>query len=190
MLSAIKKFASPRRQNPPEEPSLFNAAKDGKLDTVDQLLAEGHNPNGNGGEYPILHAAARKPNNAAVIGALIANNVKLETVSRRGITAVQFAAMEGNTLNIIALLESRANVNTLPLSDSALHYAAANNHYTTAIALLLRGADTSATNTYGRIPAELAKTPKMKTVLQSSMDELKARAAKIGLDGLDPEASR
>jgi ankyrin repeat protein len=145
------------------ETALMVAARTGKVDAVNALLARGADPNAKEnwrGQTALMWAAAE--GHAAVIQILIARGADVHARSNGGFTPILFAAREGHIAAVEALIKAGANMNdSLPVrrrpaqaeaaapvtpefGANAFLLAAANAHYELAAWLLDRGADPNA----------------------------------------------
>jgi ankyrin repeat protein len=141
------------------ETPLMVAARTGRIDAVNTLLARGADPNVTEdwrGQTALMWAAAE--GHAAVIDALVARGAGVHVRSNGGFTPLLFAAREGRIAAVDALMKAGADMNdSLPVrrrpaqnatspatpetGPNAFLLAAANAHYELAARLLDRGAD-------------------------------------------------
>ena len=142
------------------ETPLMVAARTGKADAVQVLLAKGANPNAVEGwrkQTALMWAAAE--GHAGLIPILVAAGADLHARSSGGFTPLLFAARDGRIAAVQALLAAGANLNdALPARGAAVPSRAAagetglnafllatgNAHYELATWLLERGADPNA----------------------------------------------
>lgn len=126
---------------------LHIAASIGNSDILDALMTRSPKPDVNlatNSGTTMLHLAVSK-NHVDVVNKLINEyHVKTTTKDKRGITALQRAAANGNCLLIKKLLQAKAFINS---SDNdgwtALHHALAEGHGDAGILLVNLGADVS-----------------------------------------------
>src|SRR5262245_5413419 len=140
------------------ETALMVAARTGKIEAVNALLARGADPNIKEqwrGQTALMWAAAE--GHAPVIDALLARGADVKARSNGGFTALLFAAREGRIAAVEALLKAGADMNDslpirrrpnqnvlTPASEAGLNVfllASANAHYELAAWLLDHGAE-------------------------------------------------
>jgi ankyrin repeat protein len=135
---------------------LHVAAKSGKTEAVELLLARGANSDPKwsvNGMTPLICAV--QENHADIVRLLLAKQANPSSKAN-GMTALHWAARNGNLEIMKMLLDAGANVN---LKDSSgrtpLHEAAANGTKEMAEFLLLKGADVNAKDNKGDSPWNL-----------------------------------
>lgn len=151
------------------ETALMTAARTGKVDAVNALVARGANVNAkepSQRQTPLMWAAAE--NHAAAAQLLVRHGADLSARSATGFTALLYAVRAGGFDTVKALLAAGADVNDAVVMQgpavapkgaangghqghamlmnqvSALHIAIANLHYEIAALLLEQGADANA----------------------------------------------
>ena len=156
------------------ETILMTASRVGNSEAVKALLDRGANPNAKEsfkGQTALMWAAAE--GHANIIKLLLAKGAdpkilsddrdttlpKLTAgspnapVSRGGLTALSFAARQGNIDAVNALLEGGSSINQKDVDgNSALVLAILNKHYDLAQVLIAKGADVNLSNKTGRSP--------------------------------------
>jgi uncharacterized protein len=156
------------------ETILMTASRVGNSEAVKALLDRGANPNAKEsfkGQTALMWAAAE--GHADIIKLLLAKGAdpkilsddrdttlpKLTAgspnapVSRGGLTALSFAARQGNIDAVNALLEGGSSINQKDVDgNSALVLAILNKHYDLAQVLIAKGADVNLSNKTGRSP--------------------------------------
>jgi hypothetical protein len=135
---------------------LWWAARDGRIDAVERLLAEVENPNALDldGEGP-LHAAARG-GHAAVVEILIAHGADPRAKALYGSTPLHAAVEQSHLDAARALLKNGADVNARDeFGGTPLHQAALQGNRELAKLLLDTGADPAAVYA-ARTPVQLA----------------------------------
>lgn len=117
-----------------------------------------------------LHMAAWSGNLEA-LQLLIRAGASLDAKAMDGFTPLHFAA-QSSAESIAACIrflvkknKGLLNMRITKGNKSALHLAAAKGNVTAVTALLEVGADVNAKTTSGQVPADLAKTPQIKTLL-------------------------
>ena len=136
---------------------LWWAAKNGRLDDVERLLAQGENPNTADidGEGP-LHAAARWGQVAAV-ELLLSQGADPSARALYGMTPLQVSVLEGQMDTTRALLSHNADANTRDVfGKSPLHDAVLRGNSELAALLLDHGADAAAADDSGTTPLHVA----------------------------------
>ncbi|CAL4182709.1 unnamed protein product [Meganyctiphanes norvegica] len=147
---------------------LWNAAKLGDLDSVNEILASGTDPNWrNPASYnqTALHIASDE-NNLAVVNALLAGGADIDALDNYGWTPIMYATSYGH-LNIVqTLIAANANL-TISLNNkgrwegyTVLHIAAKNNKTEIAELLLEAGADKKQQDINGKTPGYVARENK------------------------------
>ena len=136
---------------------LWWAARDGRLDDVEQWLAQGEDPNAADvdGEGP-LHAAARW-GHVGVVEALLAHGADPRLRALHGMTALQVAVVHAQAHTARVLLDRGADVNVRDVFGGVpLHTAAAQGNVELVALLLDFGADPRAADDGGTTPIDLA----------------------------------
>ena len=156
------------------ETILMTASRVGNIEAVKALLDRGANPNAKEsfkGQTALMWAAAE--GHADIIKLLLSKGADpkilsdnrdttlpkltagspVAPVSRGGLSALSFAARQGQVESALALIEAGANVNQKDVDgNSALVLAILNKHYDLAQVLIDKGADVNAANKDGRAP--------------------------------------
>jgi ankyrin repeat protein len=160
----LKAGADPNAASGEGETVLMAAARSGRPEAIQLLLKAGANPNATErqfGETALMWAAGR--DNGDAVRALIAGGAKPDTVSnvinlpnakvdfsfavatalpRGGMTALMYAAREGQLNGVTSLAESGANLNVVdPEGSTAIVIAIINGHYEVAARLAEKGAN-------------------------------------------------
>jgi ankyrin repeat protein len=160
----LKAGADPNATSGEGETVLMAAARTGKPDALQLLLKAGANPNATErqfGETALMWAAGH--DNADAVRVLIAGGAKPDTTSslinlpnakvdfsfavatalpRGGMTALMYAAREGQLNGVTALADAGANLNLAdPEGSTAIVIAIINGHYEVAARLAEKGAD-------------------------------------------------
>ena len=156
------------------ETVLMKASRDGDLGAVKALLA--HNAEVNAkenfrGQTAVMWAAAE--GHADIVSLLAAHGADLNLrsydrdttapkmeagtptapIARGGLTALLFAARQGQTETVKALLDAKADINAVDSDgNNALTLAVLNNHYDLTEMLIERGADVNIAAKNGRTP--------------------------------------
>jgi uncharacterized protein len=160
------------------ETVLMTASRVGNMEAVQALLNHGANVNAKEtykGQTALMWAAAE--GHPAVIKALIAKGADINLVSsdrdttlpklpagspvapvsRGGLTALLFAARQGEIESVQALLDAGANINQQDVDgNNALQLAILNTHYDMAKMLVDRKADANLANKDGRAALYMA----------------------------------
>jgi ankyrin repeat protein len=169
----LKAGADPNTLTTPEgETVLMTASRVGNIDAVRVLLDHGANVNAKEsykGQTALMWAAAE--GHPDVIKLLIAKGADVNAMSdsrdttlpklpagspvapvaRGGLTALSFAARQGEIESVKALLDAGANINQVDVDgNNALQFAILNTHYDLAMYLIDRGADPNVVNKEGR----------------------------------------
>jgi len=156
------------------ETILMTASRVGNTEAVKILLEHGADPNAKEtfkGQTALMWAASE--GHADIIRLLLAKGADpkimsddrdttlpklpagspVAPVSRGGLTALSFAARQGQIEAVNALLEGGSNINQKDVDgNSALVLAILNKHYDLAQTLVARGADVNLANKAGRSP--------------------------------------
>jgi ankyrin repeat protein len=160
----LKAGADPNAASGEGETVLMAAARTGQPETIQLLLKAGANPNATErqfGETALMWAAGH--DNGDAVHALIAGGAKPDAISsvinlpnakvdfsfavatalpRGGMTALMYAAREGQPNGVTALADAGANLNIAdPEGSTAIVIAIINGHYEVAASLAERGAD-------------------------------------------------
>jgi ankyrin repeat protein len=160
----LKAGADPNAASGEGETVLMAAARSGQPDAIRLLLKAGANPNTTErqfGETALMWAAGR--DNGDAVHALIAGGAKPDAISnvinlpnakvdfsfavatalpRGGMTALMYAAREGQLNGVTALADAGANLNVAdPEGSTAIVIAIINGHYEVAARLAEKGAD-------------------------------------------------
>ena len=146
---------------------LWWAAKDGRLEDVQRLLAEGADPNTADvdGEGP-LHAAARW-GQVAVVQALLSHGADAGAKALYGATPLQLSILQAQVDAAQALLKHGADANARDLfGKSPLHDAALRGNRELVALLLDYGADAGAADDSGTTPLHLAARGGNKATMQ------------------------
>ncbi len=140
----------------PAESPVADAARDGDLPRVRELLRQGEDVNAAQGDgMSALHWAADR-GDAEMIEVLLYAGAEVQSVTRIGeYTPLHIAARNGHTAATTALLAGGADVNAVtdPSGSTPLHLAATSGNGEVVRALLAAGADPNARE------AEWAQTP-------------------------------
>jgi ankyrin repeat protein len=171
--------------------SLYEAAGQGNLEAVKQLLKNGDNPNmGYFGVTPLYIAAKR--GYLEIVEALLAKKANVHMADRDGYTPLHMAAMHGHLEVVNLLLAREANVHSVnQYGDTALHGAAENGYPAVIQFLLNRNADPNSTNQNEDTPLHWAARNGHLEVVQWLLQK-NADPNKVSLDGTTPlhEAAR
>jgi ankyrin repeat protein len=160
----LKAGADPNATSGEGETVLMAAARSGRPEAIQLLLKAGANPNATErqfGETALMWAAGH--DNGDAVRALIAGGAKPDTISniinlpnakvdfsfavatalpRGGMTALMYAAREGQLNGVTALADSGANLNVVdPEGSTAIVIAIINGHYEVAARLAEKGAN-------------------------------------------------
>ena len=160
----LKAGADPNATSGEGETVLMAAARSGQPETIKLLLKAGANPNATEhqfGETALMWAAAH--DNGDAVGVLIAGGAKPDAISkvinlpnakvdfsfavatalpRGGMTALMYAAREGQLKGVTALADAGTNLNIVdPEGSTAMVIAIINGHYEVAARLAEKGAD-------------------------------------------------
>ena len=136
---------------------LWWAAKDGRLEDVERLLAQGENPNTADidGEAP-LHAAARW-GQVAVVELLLSQGADPSARALYGMTPLHVSVLAGQIAATRVLLNHNADVNTRDMfGKSPLQDAALRGNSELAALLLAHGADPSIADDSGTTALHVA----------------------------------
>ena len=152
-MNFIKKLFRPNRV-----PALCKAARDGNIEALRALIAEGVNVNGkHRGGNTALHYAAMVPERTEILRELIASGATVDARTALSRTPLLSAAASGCNGNIAVLLESGANLHAASnLGLTALLVAALNGHAGTIELLIASGLDVNARGADGYTALHLA----------------------------------
>ncbi len=137
--------ADPNQPASGGEPPLLTCARTGRVAATDQLVAAGADVNSTEtwrGQTALMWAAAE--NHAPMVRWLLDHGARIDRASSGGFTALLFAVRQGAIAATRVLLEAGADVNISVQTQSALHVAVTNRHYSVATLLLAYGADPDA----------------------------------------------
>ena len=162
----------------PNATALMFACSYQKTVCVDFLLAGGADPNLCGGRElsPLIAACITgdQPMDPTILDKLLSAGANPNTLAANvGITALMEAAAHGYDKGVEVLLNAAADVNIQNSCGTALHYAAGWGHLAVSKMLLASGAEASLTDSYGRIPLDLALNNdrhEVSELLRTSMD--------------------
>jgi ankyrin repeat protein len=134
------------------ETPLMEAARRGNIETVRALLMGGANPNAqeeNGGQTVLMWAASER--HPAVTEELVRHGADVRARSKRGFTALMFAAQQGDVGSARALLSASANPNDAATRTglTPLLIASAMGRMEMVVLLLDAGADPNAVDGNG-----------------------------------------
>jgi hypothetical protein len=155
--------AGPDRFNRSE---LWWAANEGELDAVQDLLAQGADPNAMDfdGETP-LHAAARL-GDADIVATLLDHGADPGALALYDTTPLHISVRDQRVEVTRQLLEQGADANALDgFGHAPLHDAALRNDLRSARLLLASGADAGLKGTAGQTPLDLAERAGDQTML-------------------------
>ncbi|KAG2498546.1 hypothetical protein HYH03_003297 [Edaphochlamys debaryana] len=147
---------------------LHLALEAGDEDIARALLAAGADPDLPNPDFKSpLHLAASRGKMSLLRLLLEDGKASVaKAVSEDGWTPLQLAARGGAADKVDALLQAGANPGAANnQGNTALHLAAVNGHTPVAHLLLGAGAPKDAANSEGKRPADVAKTPELKTLL-------------------------
>ena len=159
--------------------ALWWAAKDGRVEDVERLLAAGEDPtaadiDGEGA----LHTASRW-GRASVVEVLLAHGVDPNTPGLYGMTPLQIAVLGGQSDTASALLRHGADPNAHDLfGQSPLHEAALHDAPQLVALLLEHGGDPAAMDERGRTPLDLAKQSGNERLVEAMMSGRQNNAAR------------
>ena len=163
--------------------ALWWAAKDGRVEDVERLLAAGEDPNAADidGEAA-LHTASRW-GRTPVVEVLLAHGVDPNTPGLYAMTPLQIAVLEGQSDAASALLRHGADPNARDLfGKSPLHEAALRDAPQLVALLMEYGGDLAAMDERGRTPLDLAKeagNERLMKVMMSDRQDPAARAIHV-----------
>ncbi|CAL4094831.1 unnamed protein product, partial [Meganyctiphanes norvegica] len=144
---------------------LWNAAKLGDLDSVNNILARGTDPNWRNPDRPnetALHIASGE-NNLAVVKALLAGGADIDALNESGRTPIKYAVFEGYLDIVKTLIAANANLGISTNNKgwgegyTALHIAARRNKPDVAKLLLEAGSDNRKQDIDGDTPGDVAR---------------------------------
>ena len=138
--------------------SLHVAARDGNLDEVNRLIANGADVHAKAGEFghtPLHYATAGyTPYATEVVNALLAAGADVNAKNDKGRTPLYFASFLGSESTVEALLIAGANVHDKDNGgEMPLHWAGSANN---ASRLIIAGADVDAKDNNGKTPLHLS----------------------------------
>ena len=159
--------------------ALWWAAKDGRVEDVERLLAAGDDPNAPDIDGDnALHAAVRW-GRAAVVEVLLSHRADPNARGLYGMTPLQIAVSEGQSDTAGALLRHGADPNARDLfGKSALHDAAAHGSAELVALLLEYGGDPAAADDGGRTPLDLAKEAGDERLVKAMMSHRQSDGAR------------
>ncbi|KAK7866736.1 hypothetical protein R5R35_003156 [Gryllus longicercus] len=147
---------------------LLEAAKEGRTDTVRELLDAGININfaDSSGWTPLMWAA--KKAHANLVSLLIERNADVNALTDKNSTALHAASFHDHSgLCVKLLIDAGANVGGRNKTGrQPLHYAVLNSNVAAAQALLEAGADKTAKDCDGHSPFDVAKTDAVRLLVQ------------------------
>ena len=154
------------------ESPLMEAARRGNLAIVRLLLAGGADPNvqeANAGQNALMWAISER--HGAVTAELVQHGADVNVRSKNGYSAISFAAQQGDTDSIRALIEAGANVNDVaPKSGlTPILIASAMGRTKAALLLLDKGADPNVVAANGYSPLHLAAKRKGAVAIVSAL---------------------
>ena len=142
-----------------QELKLLNAARNGNLNVVTQLLTNGVNPTTpkHPEKYTALMFAAEKGNNS-MINMLLKKKAAVDATNSEKKTALMLAAESGHESTVDKLVEARAKVNAADeYGQTALMRAAKKGHKSTVKKLLNKGANVDLEDNFELTALNLAK---------------------------------
>jgi ankyrin repeat protein len=141
ILGALGFCLSATAQNPQSDVDLRQAAQDGDIKTVNELirLSADVNARDKKGRTALLWAAPAR-DNPLMIHFLVANGADVNASDNKGETALMIAASQSNPGNVRALIELGARVNTVNKAGRTALMAAAFRANLPEIKLLLTNA--------------------------------------------------
>jgi len=153
VLTGCAWLAGRRASAPAQEERIFDAARQGRIDKVRELLATSPRLVRSLDAYKEspLHAALREQH-FQVAEILVAKGADVNAMSREGRTPLMFAAYRGSTDMVRLLLDKGANVNAAGDLGTALHWAAVWGQRDVAEVLIARGADLETRYEHGGTP--------------------------------------
>lgn len=151
---------------------LMEAARRGNLATVRLLLAGRADPDAqetNAGQNALMWAISER--HGAVTAELVQHGAGVNVRSKNGYSAISFAAQQGDTDSIRALIEAGANVNDVaPKSGlTPILIASAMGRTKAALLLLDKGADPNVVAANGYSPLHLAAKRKGAVAIVSAL---------------------
>lgn len=145
---------------------LHDAAREGDLDVISQLLSQGVDVNSRdeSRETALIEAALSRQTRIAAM--LIEAKADIEARNDRGFTALHAAAYSGSAEVAALLLDHGAEVDALSTQKiTPLHVAAEENQAAVAELLVSRGAEVEAIQAYGYTPLSRATFMKSAQVM-------------------------
>lgn len=145
---------------------LHDAAREGDLDVISQLLSQGVDVNSRdeSRETALIEAALSAQTRIAAV--LIEAKADIEARNDRGFTALHAAAYSGSVEIAALLLDHGAEVDALSKHKiTPLHVAAEENQAAVAELLIARGAEVEAIQVYGYTPLSRATFMKSTQVM-------------------------
>ena len=155
---------------------LYDAAKDGNLERVMQLVEQGADKNQVGGKFgDSALSAATENNNLSVVRFLVEQGADLELADVMGWTPLIDASRHGHLEVARYLLEQGANTEKATNHGfTSLHYAVMFGHLEIAKLLMSFGADINARNSGGKLPIEMGHR-NTEEIRQAIRDESRRR---------------
>lgn len=146
--------------------SLHDAAREGDLDVISQLLSQGVDVNGRDESRETALIEAALSGQTRIAAMLIEANADTEARNDRGFTALHAAAYSGSVEIATLLLDHGAEVDALSKQKiTPLHVAAEENQAAVAELLIARGAKVEAIQAYGYTPLSRATFMKSAQVM-------------------------
>ena len=117
---------------------IHDAARDGAIDQVRQLVLQGANVNGTDtSQRTALHYASEQGHDE-IVGHLLSNGADVDHIDERGETALIVASARGHEEIVERLLAARADVNYAAVDGVTAMSAATSGGYAEVVRVLLR----------------------------------------------------